>query len=383
MYKRSSPEALSLASLGRADSKRPDRTCRGITTAGKPCRKALKKGAREKYCHLHRGQQSISRSSLLGAARTVVEVDEEDYYDPADKAATSRLPPGGYRIATPSPSPPRQTYPSRRPVPSVTYPPVQHMRSPSFQLSPPASTIRPPMTPPSSIHSPELKRAQPQSSKVFFKFGKALRQLFRPNPEKAKPKKLAKTPKSSARQDPTLKTTIQANDLSPSRYPQTVSPSGQFGTTSYPPTRRAPFRKPQYLPPSPQRTPRSDKSTSKVPLVRGRPPTAVLLLAQSRSAITGVQRSWETMWVPGMDGLGAHIICKGIIFHVMSLTFRMAVSRFECRGSPKDIKLYACSIKLRRRTRVHLRLQNLRSAITLSNHVLIDRTNDFPQRSVL
>src|SRR5579859_7628666 len=25
---------------------------------------------------------------------------------------------------------------------------------------------------------------------------------------------------------------------------------------------------------------------------------------------TGVQRSWETMWVPGIDGLGAHIICR-------------------------------------------------------------------------
>jgi hypothetical protein len=56
MYKHS-PEALSLAALGRADSKRPDKTCRGITSDGKPCRKPLKKGSQEKYCHLHREQQ--------------------------------------------------------------------------------------------------------------------------------------------------------------------------------------------------------------------------------------------------------------------------------------------------------------------------------------
>jgi len=178
-------------------------------------------------------------------------------------------------------------------------------------LSPPASTIRPP-TPPSSIHSPELKPAQPQSSKGFGKVGKALRNLFRPNSEKAKSTKLTKTPKSSGPQSPTLKTAIRINDLSPSRYPQAISPSGLPGTTPRnSPARRAPVQKPQYLSPSPQRTPRSDKSHTKVPPVQGRPPTAVLLFSQSRSAITGVQKSWETMWVPGIDGLGAHIICKG------------------------------------------------------------------------
>ena len=124
MYKHSSPEALSLASLGRADSKRPDKTCRGITTAGKPCRKPLKNGAREKYCHLHRDQQTFSRSSLLGATRTVVEVDEEeDFYEHVDGRSvgnTSRFLPSGYPAPmTPSPSPPRQSSLSRRPVPSI------------------------------------------------------------------------------------------------------------------------------------------------------------------------------------------------------------------------------------------------------------------------
>jgi len=318
MYKHSSPEALSLASLGRADSKRPDKTCRGITTAGKPCRKPLKNGAREKYCHLHRDQQTFSRSSLLGATRTVVEVDEEeDFYEHAVDGRRagniSRFSPDAYPTPmTPSPSPPRQTSPSRRPVPSITYPPVQHIRSPSLQLSPPASTIRPP-TPPSSIYSPELlKPVQPQSGKGFFKFGKALRKLFHPNSENSKSKKLTKTPKPSGPQSPTLKTAIRINDLYPLRYPQTLAPSNLAAPTPRnSPARRAPVQKPQYLPPSPQRTPKSRKSTTKVPLVRGRPPTEVLLLAQSRSAITGVQRSWETMWVPGIDGLGAHIICKG------------------------------------------------------------------------
>ena len=363
MYKRSSPEALSLASLGRADSKRPDKTCRGITTAGKPCRKALKKGAREKYCHLHRDQQTFSRSSLLGATRTVVEVDEDDFYEPAQRTRvgnSSRFPPGGYPMATPSPSPPREVPPSRRPVPSITYPPVQHIRSPSLQLSPPASTIRPP-TPPSSIHSPELTPVQPRPNKGFFKFGKTLRNLFRTNPEKTKSKKLSKIPKSSGPHSPTLKTAIRINDLSPSRYPLTIVPSGRAGMTSHSPARRPPVHKQQYLPPSPQRTPKSGKSAAKVPPVRGRPPTAVLLLAQSRSAITGVQRSWETMWVPGIDGLGAHIICKGILPPLVTLlTFRVAVSAFERRGFSKDFELYACTIKCRRRTWLHLRLQNLR-----------------------
>lgn len=53
-----SPEAISLATLGRSDSKRPEKTCHGLNiTTGKPCRKPLKKDGGERYCHIHRDQQ--------------------------------------------------------------------------------------------------------------------------------------------------------------------------------------------------------------------------------------------------------------------------------------------------------------------------------------
>jgi hypothetical protein len=55
-----SPEERALATLGRTDSKCPDRTCCGITAEGKPCRR-LKRG-REKYCYLHLDQQQVPRA---------------------------------------------------------------------------------------------------------------------------------------------------------------------------------------------------------------------------------------------------------------------------------------------------------------------------------
>src|SRR5271167_2353806 len=116
MYKRHSPEALSLASLGRADSKRPDKTCRGITTAGKPCRKPLKKGSREKYCHFHRDQQSTYRARLLGARTTTMTIVEEYEEDSINEPNT------GYPTPAPSPSPPRRISPTRKPVPTATFP---------------------------------------------------------------------------------------------------------------------------------------------------------------------------------------------------------------------------------------------------------------------
>ena len=291
MYKRRSPEALYLASLGRADSKRPDKTCRGITTAGKPCRKPIKTGNREKYCHLHRDQQSTYRAKLLGARTTTVTVVEE-----YDDDITNANQYAGYPTPEPSPLPSQRTFPVRKPVPSARFPPKQSARLPSLQLSPPQSTTPP--TPPLSIQSLNLKSVRQQEKKSFHKLGKAIRSIFRGNSAKSE----TTVP---LQYSPSLGTTLQRNDILPTRYPRTPllqSPSRATGKHSHQIT----------LPPSPQRTPRQLKSSHmNAPVLQGRPPTAVLALAQSRTATSGIQKSWETMWVPGIDGLGAHIICKG------------------------------------------------------------------------
>jgi T5orf172 domain len=207
----------------------------------------------------------------------------------------------GYPTPLPSPSLPRST-PVRKPVQSITYPPQQRVREPSLQLSPPPSI--PPPTPPESIESPSppTKPLHKTQKNKFAKFGKAIRKLFHSNVEKPPRQQSA-----VIYQDASLGTAFRRNDVGPSRYPQTISPTG------------LPNIKPS-TPPSPHKSAQKQSLQSvvtsnetKMPPVTGRPPTSVLLLAQSRSATNGVQRSWETMWVPGIAGLGAHIICKGIL----------------------------------------------------------------------
>src|SRR5271169_2884840 len=128
MYKRSSPEALSLASLGRADSKRPDRTCRGITTAGRPCRNALKKGSKEKYCHLHLDQQSTYPAKLLRAKTATMTLVEE--YESESRTNVNQF--IGYPTPAPSPPPPRRTSPPKKPLPPVKFPTEKSARLPSL-----------------------------------------------------------------------------------------------------------------------------------------------------------------------------------------------------------------------------------------------------------
>ena len=302
MYKHSSPEALSLASLGRADSKRPDKTCRGLTTAGRACRKPLKHGSLQKYYHLHRDQNPTSRGQLLGAkaATTVMEKNQgnEGRHDHGynreeayarDMALLSET---GY--ATPEPSPTKVS-PVRKPVPSGEYFPKQRgPRYPSMQLSPPPS-IAPP-TPPESIHSVTRKPTERSKPKGLIKFGKAIRKLF--HPEKRK----------STVEYPSPQTSFHRNELPPSRYPQTISPTG-FPSTPSALSRQTPPSSPsqkqphqQHLPPTPERSPPR-------PGHQASPSGQSAVVSQRKN---GVQRSWETMWVPGTDGLGAHIICSGI-----------------------------------------------------------------------
>lgn len=313
MYKRSSPEALSLASLGRADSKRPDKTCCGITTAGKPCRKALKKGSREKYCYIHRDQQYSYRSRLLGARATIIEEYEEEDADGSPYSIATE-----HHTPAPSPSPPQRKSPRRKPVPSIAFPAKQLLQPSSFHSSP-LQSIAPP-SPPLSIASLKVNSSAPPQKNGLFKLGGRIRNIFRARSRKPKTSKVA------LQHTPSIKTTLR-NDHLGSRYPQILTPVSFSSSKPSIPLPQAqsnplreppPQRNPQYLPPSPQRTPKQNKSN--VPKLQGRPPTAILAMAQSRTAITGIkagtdiQRSWETMWVPGIDGLGAHIICKGISF---------------------------------------------------------------------
>jgi hypothetical protein len=290
-----SPETLSLSTLGRADSKCVETTCHGITTAGRPCRKALKKGSSEKFCHIHRSQQQIAPSKL----RPVKESDSEEI-DTEPPQSTGAI---ATDYPTPSPSPPLlpPKSPARKRMPSIVYPPEQHLRSPSLQLSPPPSI--PPPTPPESIHdlpSPCPKPVQRSQGNRFIKLGKTIRKLFLQDAEKPS----TRPEKNLIYQEVSLGTAILGNDLAPSRYPQAISPTGLPNSKLM-----APALPPRLAPnPTPMSNPKSEK---KVPAVNGRPPTAVLMLAQSRSATTRVQTSWETMWVPGFDGLGAHIICRG------------------------------------------------------------------------
>jgi len=291
MYKRHSPEALSLTSLGRADSKRPDSTCRGITTAGRPCRKPIKKGSKEKYCHLHRDQQSTARSRLLGAKTRTV---DEEFEVGNDNSSPST----GYPTPLPSPSPLRPSS-GRKPLPSISFPLTQHARLPSLQLSPPPSIA--PLTPAPSIHSTPPHSAEQHQRKKNFNLVKRIQKIFLRKTNKA-------NDSNSTRHHPLVETALQGGDASPSRQPQITPPSDFPSSNSLSPSGSSP--NPVHEPKAPNNS-TTKSNRSNVPPLQGRPPTEMLLLAQSRTATTGVKRSWETMWVPGIDGLGAHIICKG------------------------------------------------------------------------
>lgn len=309
MYKHSSPEALSIVTLGRADSKIPDKTCRGITVAGKACRNPLKKGSKERYCHLHRDQSSTQQSRLLGAkTRETVpilgESDDDSYGYTSDKKSEPVISVSKILYPTPSPSPKplpslpqNRKSPVRKPVPSIAYPPQQQFRSPSLQLSPPASI--PPPTPPTptqclspSIVSPAIIRQQKPG---FGKLSKTFRKIFQSH----EPKSQQLTPVDF--HTVPLETVFDSIDVALSRYPHSITPNGL-------PKLSQPTEPPSSLHQQELLTPHHSPKSPSIPRLQERPPTAVLALAQSRS---GVERSWETMWVPGIDGLGAHIICKG------------------------------------------------------------------------
>ena len=202
-------------------------------------------------------------------------------------------------------------------MPSIAFPAKQSVLPPSFQLSPPQG-IAPP-SPPLSIHSPEVNSSPRPQKNGLFTLGRRIRNIFRPNSGRSKSSKV------SLQYTPSVSRTFRQNAHLGSRYPQimpsTYLPPSKPSTPlpqppSNPISKTPPQRNPQYLPPSPQRTPKQNESH--VPVLQGRPPTALLAMAQPRTlrtrtqAGTDIQRSWETMWVPGIDSLGAHIICKGI-----------------------------------------------------------------------
>jgi hypothetical protein len=313
MYRHASPEALSLVTLGRADSKIPDKTCRGITVAGKACRNPLKKGSRERYCHLHRDQHSSHRSKMLGAKqRETITILEEPYggteyapvYTTISQNAASMT-----TYPTPSPSPPPgpvyhtpqgKTSPTRKPIASIAHVQHQDLSSTRFQVSPPQRIPLP--TPPQSIKSPMGSPViMRQQKSGLAKLGKAFRKLFRPGSPKSEyvPATSIYTPlpKVAFEDQPSPLPHYREAPIRKAHSEQLKQP-----TVSISPISIETQCAPEYSKPY------------KVPRLQQRPPTAVLALAQSRRAITrGVQRSWETMWVPGLDGNGAHIICKGII----------------------------------------------------------------------
>ena len=340
MYKRSSPEALTIASLGRADSKIPDKTCRGITVAGKACRKPIKKGSRDKYCHLHLDQQATSRSRLLGAkgATTIAVLeqdDEEVYVDQRRQQSAKVRPRDQYPTPssspTPSPSTPKRNTPVRKPVPSLAFPPEQRFRTPSLQLSPPASI--PPPTPPTSPHSVKSPPSSPSpirpNKSGISKLGKAFQRLFLAGTKKSHPSSTTYTYPAS------LGPAFKRNDLPLSRYPRTITPTGLPGSSKPLKPVSATDQSPSNAQPS---------KPVKAPALQQRPPTSILALAQSRTAIIdGVQRSWETLWVPGIDGCGAHIICKGFHPSQSSLMHRMVKSLSVGSWEAETADLYACS----------------------------------------
>lgn len=352
MYKRSSPEALSLAALGRVDSKRPDKTCRGITTAGKACRKPLKKGSRDKYCHLHRDQQAVFRSRLLGARTTTITVVEEDTEEvdleqlPRHKDSRPLVSFNQYSTPspTPSPSPPNNKIgnwsPARKPVPCVAYPPPKVARPPSLQLSPPPSI--PPPTPPLSMNSPNPKPAQRQK-KGLYKLRMAFRKLFHSGKTKS-------SDEIDIRRTPSLNATFRKNELGPSRYPQAITPAGLpssnpsiTGPQLMKPATRPHNPSTQSLPPSPPDSSASHAHSSNTPS-RPSPPLAtpqttiishLSRITQTQPLRLGVQRSWETMWVPGIDGLGAHIICKEWLYPQLTPVGRQKL--LSCMRAPLSI----------------------------------------------
>lgn len=346
MYKSSSPEALSLSSLGRADSKRPETTCHGITVAGKPCRKPLKKGSRSKYCHLHMNQERSLRSNLVRKRETIVlgEHDERPGFE-ALKSQNEEERINAYRFghSTTLVSPPLSSrmVPTRKPLQSPTVPAAENMPAPSMQLSTAPSTRPWPPTTHSSIHS-----TSPTPQNKSISFGKMIRKLFRH--EKSK---IPKYPHS-------LGNKLVPNDIGLPRYPQTTPPSAVPRSGS-----PIPIELQARLPHAKRRPPSIGGNLKgsnpvrpvKVPQVQCRSPTSALQLAQSGAAIyNGVQRSWETMWVPGIDGLGSHIICKGTLFSSCTFNHRMVKSRIKSRWKTKIVELYACATKCNRGIWLHL-----------------------------
>ena len=320
MYKQPYPEALSLASLGRSDSKSPERTCHGITTAGKACRRALKKGSREKYCYLHRDQQSAtSRAKLLGARSTVrvVEKYEDDSNEQQSSPYTNDSPylsQIGYPTPEPSPSPPGRASLTKTPPVSITYPPQKQTRPPSMPPSPPSS-IYPP-SPPLSIQPHNIETPKKNRKGGLSKLGRAIRKLFRPSSKAPKP--FSTTPPTT----PPLDRTFRRDELTPTRYPQTISPtslpSPNSSTSSPPlspskPTRKVRVDRHRLTPLSQHTAKSSNARPTNIHNTGSRSPYIGLSLDVLRSTRTSLERSWETMWVPGIDGLGAHIICKGIL----------------------------------------------------------------------
>ena len=292
MYKRHSPEALSLVSLGRADSKRADVTCRGITTTGKACRNAIKKGSSEKFCHLHRDQKSASWERLYEGRATITGVEE--YGDKPTRPESKQLTFKGYPTpspspspsSSPSPSPPRRGSPPRKADASVTFPPKQTV--------PNLSSITPPLSSRSPNLNPDLKQ---HAIKRLFNFRGRVQNIFQSGSRNSKSSTVALVPYT-----PSLGT-LRRNDVFPSLYPKLMSSQQSTPLPQLPSrmTHEIPQRTPQSILPSPQRTPPKAKH-SNVPVLRTNSP---------RTPSAGVERSWETMWVPGINNLGAHITCKG------------------------------------------------------------------------
>jgi hypothetical protein len=298
-----SPESVSLTMLGRADSRRADVTCRGLTVAGRPCRNRIRRENGEGYCHHHKGQQPAPKAKVT--TRIHAAVDEVKI--PAIRKGD------GDKYPTPSPSPPprvaaphialKQTLavPQRKPVAfAATQHPLQFSTPPRiFPLSPPRSVLST-----LSTTSPGLK---PKINEK--QLTKAFRKLLRASTPESRQIATLPTPQTP----PPAKLVLPTTPVSPTlvRYPRPVArdPTSPFGGKASP------------------------------------------------TIASGVQRSWEKMWVPGIDRLGGYITCKRGS-HPCLPNLRMAIPRIIHPRHAELVGMYALPIKCARRTRVHLRIQN-------------------------